>query len=164
MTSQKLLSVFAFLAMIAAAFGLASAGSFSSEPGGVIFAQACAIGLMVWARLTFGLRSFHAIANPTTGGLVTEGPYAYVRHPIYTAACLFVWPAAIAHETWLAIVFAALLTFGAITRMLCEESLLAKKYPEYETYAHSTRRMIPYVYCRSGSLNVATEISVVPAT
>jgi protein-S-isoprenylcysteine O-methyltransferase Ste14 len=42
------------------------------------------------ARVTFGRRSFHAAANPTAGGLVTTGPYRLIRHPIYTAACLFV--------------------------------------------------------------------------
>lgn len=25
------------------------------------------------------------------GGLVTNGPYRFIRHPIYTAVCLFVW-------------------------------------------------------------------------
>ena len=45
------------------------------------------------ARVTFGRRSFHAAANPTAGGLVTTGPYRIIRHPIYTAACLFGWGA-----------------------------------------------------------------------
>jgi protein-S-isoprenylcysteine O-methyltransferase Ste14 len=34
------------------------------------------------ARVTFGGRSFHVGANPTEGGLVTKGPYRFVRHPI----------------------------------------------------------------------------------
>src|SRR5690349_14967955 len=32
--------------------------------------QVLAVGLMLWARWTFGRRSFHAAANPTAGGLV----------------------------------------------------------------------------------------------
>ncbi len=54
--------------------------------------QLLAIVLMIWARITFGMRSFHAAANPTEGGLVTTGPYALVRHPIYAAILLFLWP------------------------------------------------------------------------
>ena len=50
--------------------------------------QGLAIALMLWARLTFGMRSFHATANPTEGGLVTAGPYRYWRHPIYAAVLL----------------------------------------------------------------------------
>lgn len=43
---------------------------------------------MAWARLTFGRRSFHASAVPTAGGVETRGPYRFIRHPIYTAACV----------------------------------------------------------------------------
>lgn len=58
--------------------------------------QASAVALMLWARFTFGTRSFHASANPTTGGLVTAGPYRYWRHPIYAAVLLFVWSGVLA--------------------------------------------------------------------
>src|SRR5438067_12980174 len=44
--------------------------------------QVAAAALMLWARVTFGGRSFHAGANPTPGGLVTTGPYRLVRQPI----------------------------------------------------------------------------------
>ena len=44
-----------------------------------ITVQAAAALLMIWARLTFGMRSFHASANPTEGGLVTRGPYRWLR-------------------------------------------------------------------------------------
>ena len=37
--------------------------------------QFAAALLMLWARYTFGMRSFHGTANPTSGGLVTNGPY-----------------------------------------------------------------------------------------
>jgi hypothetical protein len=44
-----------------------------SIPG--LAVQAAGIALMIAARITFGIRSFHAAANPTSGGLVTSGPY-----------------------------------------------------------------------------------------
>src|SRR6476619_3918762 len=59
-------------------------------PVGIAFQIAAAV-LMLWARVTFGARSFHATANPTEGGLVTSGPYRFWRHPIYAAVLLFVW-------------------------------------------------------------------------
>jgi len=101
---------------------------------------------MLWARVTFGKRSFHAAATPTAGGLVKTGPYHYLRHPIYTAVVFFVWPGAIARASPAAIGFAALITFGAIVRMLCEEYLLVRQYPDYAEYARTTKRMIPYVF------------------
>ena len=55
--------------------------------------------LMVWARLTFGIRSFHGTANPTAGGLVTTGPHRYIRHPIYAAILYFFWAGIVAHPS-----------------------------------------------------------------
>src|SRR5512143_586758 len=61
--------------------------------------QIIAALLMVWARLTFGIRSFHGTANPTAGGLVTTGPYRYIRHPIYAAILYFFWAGIAAHPS-----------------------------------------------------------------
>jgi protein-S-isoprenylcysteine O-methyltransferase Ste14 len=143
---QATLSTVGLLVMIGALLGLIALGDALSPVPVVIALQVCAGALMLWARLTLGLRSFHATAGPTSGGLLTGGPYAYVRHPIYTAVCLFIWPAAIAHESWAAVGLAAALTVGAILRMLCEESLLVAQYPEYAAYAARTKRMIPFVF------------------
>ena len=60
---------------------LARHALFANSPVG-IGVQIGAGALMLWARLTFGGRSFHAAANPTAGGVVTTGPYRFVRHPI----------------------------------------------------------------------------------
>lgn len=57
----------------------------SGNPAVILF-QLAAIALMVWARVTFGRRSFHATANPTEGVLVTTGPYRFIRHPITQAS------------------------------------------------------------------------------
>ena len=131
---------------IGALLGSIALGYALSSAVAVIGLQVCAVALMLWARLTFGMRSFHAGAEPTSGGLVTNGPYAYIRHPIYTAICLFMWPPAIAHSTWASVGLTAVLTAGAVLRMLGEESLLAVQYPEYAAYAARTKRMIPFVY------------------
>ena len=61
--------------------------------------QVLAALLMVWARLTFGIRSFHGTANPTAGGLITTGPYRYLRHPIYAAILYFLWAGIAAHPS-----------------------------------------------------------------
>ena len=101
---------------------------------------------MVWARVTFGRRSFHAAANPTAGGLVTTGPYRIIRHPIYTAACLFGWGAIVVQRSLVSVALGILLLLGALIRMICEERLVKQKYPEYIEYAKVTKRMIPYLF------------------
>jgi protein-S-isoprenylcysteine O-methyltransferase Ste14 len=142
----KSLSLVSLLLMVVALVGLIMSHSLFSPSPVVIVVQSLAALLMLWARITFGMRSFHAAANPTAGGLVTTGPYRYIRHPIYTAACVFAWAGALHSGTLLAFLFGLLLFAGSLGRMLCEERLVTATYPEYQTYAKSTKRMIPYVF------------------
>jgi protein-S-isoprenylcysteine O-methyltransferase Ste14 len=111
-----------------------------------IAVQVAAALLMVWARLTFGIRSFHGTANPTAGGLVTSGPYRYFRHPIYAAILYFIWAAAAAHFSVLNAGVAVLATIMLATRMLAEEALLTATYPEYKGYSRTTKRVVPFLF------------------
>jgi protein-S-isoprenylcysteine O-methyltransferase Ste14 len=132
--------------MVAAVLGLVAMNALLARNPAGIAVQLAALGLMVWARLTFGRRSFHAAANPTAGGLVTTGPYRFVRHPIYTAACLFIWAGIVSNWSVLAGLLGVALLAGAFVRMLCEERLVVAAYPEYREYARTTKRMVPYVF------------------
>ena len=142
----KTLSIIGYLVMVGALLGLlASRSLFSSSPL-VISVQVLAFVLFLWARVTFGRRSFHVVADPTEGGLVTSGPYRYIRHPIYAAFCLFIFAGASAHWSWSAGLFGGLVLGSAVLRIFCEESLVEARYPEYAQYSVRTWRMIPYVY------------------
>jgi len=142
----KGLSIAGLLLMVAGVAGLLAIDSLIARTPAGIAAQVAAVGLMIWARTTFGRRSFHASADPTSGGLVTTGPYRFIRHPIYTAACLFTWAGALSNWSVPAAGLAVLVTLGAVARMLCEERLVVERYPEYRDYARKTRRMVPYVF------------------
>jgi len=71
--------IFATIAMVALVFreSLFAVGPVS------ITIQVLAALLMLWARVTFGARSFHPSANTTSGGSMTSGPYKFLRRPIY---------------------------------------------------------------------------------
>jgi len=142
----RTISLAALLLMALALVGLVVRGAFFSSQPVAIMAEVAAVALMVWARLTFGSRSFHAAANPTAGGLVTTGPYRFIRHPIYTAVCLFGWTGVLAHWSLINVLLGALLLVGAVARMLCEERLIIEVYPEYRAYAQASKRMVPYVF------------------
>ena len=142
----KVISILGVVVMIGALVGLYEIGVlFTAQPIAIAL-QLIAIGLMVWARVTFGRRSFHAAANPTAGGLVTTGPYRIIRHPIYTAACLLGWAAIVVHWSLVGVALGILLLLGALVRMRCEEHLVKQKYPEYVEYARVTKRMVPYLF------------------
>ena len=142
----KVLSVAGYILMVAGIVLLYfNHGLFSFSPFVTMF-QAAAIGLMVWARITFKTRSFHFAANPTEGGLVTTGPYAYVRHPIYASVLLFVWAAVAGNWSIENFLLGCVVFGGAFTRILCEEPLVRERYPEYLQYAEKTKRLIPYIF------------------
>ena len=123
---------------------IANDAIFAARPVPIVI-QAAAVVLMIAARMTFGRRSFHAAANPTEGGLVTRGPYAILRHPIYAAVLYFIWAAVVDHLSWMNAGAGVLVTAGAVTRMLIEEGMLKARYPEYREYMKRTRRVVPYV-------------------
>src|ERR1044071_3255571 len=142
----KVVSILGLIVMIVGIVGLYKIGVlFTGQPIAIAL-QVMAVALMIWARITFGVRSFHAAANPTAGGLVTTGPYRFIRHPIYTAACLFGWAGIIVHLSLAGVAFGVLLFLGAMARMLSEERLVKQRYPEYLDYSKVTKRMIPHVF------------------
>ena len=143
---MRIISLLGLLAMIIAVVGLFRLGVLFTANLFAVALQVAAVALLIWARITFGRRSFHAAANPTAGGLVTTGPYRYIRHPIYTAACLFCWASILVHPSWTGVAFGTLLFLGVLARMLSEEQLVTQRYPGYVEYSKSTRRMIPYVF------------------
>jgi protein-S-isoprenylcysteine O-methyltransferase Ste14 len=142
----RTISLAALLLMALALTGLAVRGAFFSSQPVAIMSEVAAVALMIWARLTFGHRSFNAAANPKAGGLVTRGPYRFIRHPIYTAACVFGWSGILAHWSLINVLLGVLLIAGAVSRMMCEERLIIEVYPEYRDYAQTTKRMVPYIF------------------
>jgi protein-S-isoprenylcysteine O-methyltransferase Ste14 len=143
---RKTLSIVGYFGMIGGLLGLlVMRNLFSSSPL-LISLQVIAVLLFLWARVAFGRRSYHVVADPTEGGLMTGGPYRYIRHPIYAAMCLFAVAGAAGHWSWSAGLWGGLVLASAVLRILCEEALVAARYPEYAQYKATTWRMIPYVY------------------
>src|ERR1035437_9922927 len=118
---------------------------FSKNPIAIII-QLCSLGLMIWARITFGLRSFHATANTTKGGLVTNGPYHWFRHPIYAALIYFFCATVISYPFIETVGAVILISLGLFIRMILEEKFLNEEYVEYAEYSKRTKRIIPFLF------------------
>jgi protein-S-isoprenylcysteine O-methyltransferase Ste14 len=96
----------------------------------------------IWALSSLG-RSFSIL--PEARRLVTDGPYALSRHPLYlgeaVAALGLLLP--MAGPVALAFAFAAL--SAQLLRMRWEESVLTSEFPEYRAYARRVPRYLPFI-------------------
>src|ERR1044071_7589394 len=79
--------------------------------------------------------------------VVSTGPYAVVRHPMYAGGLLYIAATPLALGSyWGLLAFAALLPF-LIWRLLDEEQLLAGELPGYSEYRRRVRhRLVPFVW------------------
>jgi protein-S-isoprenylcysteine O-methyltransferase Ste14 len=143
---EKTISLIAFVAAVMGlVFLIQKQYIFSTNPL-TITIQVASVALMIWSRIVFGKRSFHAAANTTEGELITSGPYHVLRHPIYASIIYFSWSILIAFPKLECLAAVLVITAGLIVRMLIEEHSLKNTYPAYEAYSHKTKRVIPFVF------------------
>jgi protein-S-isoprenylcysteine O-methyltransferase Ste14 len=77
--------------------------------------------------------------------LVTKGPYTFIRHPMYSAVLLTIWPLIIDQYSLFRLAIGLVLTIDLIVKLLFEESLLRQRFAGYEIYMKETKRLIPFV-------------------
>jgi protein-S-isoprenylcysteine O-methyltransferase Ste14 len=139
-------SIAGFVALVLAIVFLFHEHQLFATSSTLIAVQIAAVPLMLWARVTLGMRSFHAAADPTEGGLIKTGPYGFIRHPIYASILLFLAAAASCYHKWISLAALAIAIAGALLRITAEEQLLREKYAGYAGYARRTKRLVPFVY------------------
>jgi protein-S-isoprenylcysteine O-methyltransferase Ste14 len=77
--------------------------------------------------------------------LVTGGPYALIRHPMYSAVLLTIWSLIIDRYSLFRLAVGLILTADLMMKIRYEEGLLRKRFPEYAAYMKVTKRLIPFV-------------------
>jgi len=132
--------------IIAAIAVLAVTGNLFSASPIVIAAQLAAVGLNLWARRSFQPGTFRVSAAPGGTAVIRRGPYRFIRHPMYSAALLFVWAGILSHLSPVTLVIGAAVTAVAVARVIAEERLLRATYAEYGEYARSTKAVVPYLF------------------
>lgn len=106
------------------------------------------IAVAIWARLTLGPDwSGLVMSVKERHRLVQNGPYAIVRHPIYTGLLLAIIGTALTFGT-LASYLAIVAGFaGFIIRIDIEETLMRELFGDaHEAYRQRTKTLIPFVW------------------
>jgi protein-S-isoprenylcysteine O-methyltransferase Ste14 len=79
--------------------------------------------------------------------VITTGPYASVRHPMYVSAILFYFGWSLALGSLLTLLAGALLSALMVVRTYLEDRTLHEELPGYREYAQRTRyRLVPGVW------------------
>ena len=79
--------------------------------------------------------------------VISTGPYALVRHPMYAAALMMLLGIPIALGSWWSVLLVIAMMPAFIWRMLDEERFLARNLPGYTEYLGSVRyRLLPRVW------------------
>jgi len=107
----------------------------------------CAAGIAfaMWARMVIGRNWGTPMTLKQGHELVTTGPYAYVRHPIYSGVLLAMFGSVLVMSLlWIVVLLLNGLQFIYAARR--EEQLMLKTFPdEYAHYMQRTKMIIPFV-------------------
>jgi protein-S-isoprenylcysteine O-methyltransferase Ste14 len=99
--------------------------------------------------LTFRENAFAAATVRVESGqrVISSGPYAVTRHPMYAAALLLFVGTPLALGSWWGLVPAAVLVATLVWRLLDEESYLARNLPGYTDYQRQVRtHLVPGIW------------------
>ncbi len=110
--------------------------------------SAVSIPFILWGYQALGKNWVHALEpsefKKDDGTLVTNGPYRYVRNPIYLGSFVFIIAMALVAANWLLLLPALVLICIIYAQIPNEESMLVKKFgDEYRGYMERTPRLIP---------------------
>ncbi len=97
-----------------------------------------------WARNTLGKEWSSCLRMGEQHRLVTTGPYAWIRHPIYTAMIAFLTSLALVTANWLLVAFLIISIVDLAIRIPREEQMMIETFRDaYEGYMQTTRRIFP---------------------
>jgi len=111
-------------------------------------AAVTAFGLLfaVWARHHLGKNWSQAVTLKEGHELITSGPYALVRHPIYTGLLLAFVGCAVARGEWRGLLAVALVFVALWRKLRLEEKWMRAQFGEpYEEYSRRVMALVPYV-------------------
>jgi protein-S-isoprenylcysteine O-methyltransferase Ste14 len=80
---------------------------------------------------------------PEARRLVTVGPYAIVRHPLYIGEMIAAFGVALQYLMPWALLFVVLHCVFQFQRMILEERVLLRAFPDYGSYTRKTARLVP---------------------
>ncbi|MDR3642728.1 MAG: isoprenylcysteine carboxylmethyltransferase family protein [Candidatus Doudnabacteria bacterium] len=150
--SQKLIQFvaqFAFVAVIILPpldhrFGWSVVPLYLSIAGNILVALGLYIVFLVFKQNTYTSAIVEVAPEQK---VISTGPYALVRHPMYSGAIIMLLGIPLALGSWWGIVAVIMLSAAIIWRLLDEEKYLSKNLPGYPAYQSKVlSRLVPFIW------------------
>lgn len=102
--------------------------------------------IALWARVILGTNWSGSVTFKEEHELIEKGPYAYVRHPLYTGLLMMFLGTAVEAGTLGGLIGFPVFFIGCWIKLKQEESLMTRHFgQEYTRYTTKVKALIPYV-------------------
>jgi len=102
------------------------------------------LGLWTWTQAALGTMWSAQLQLREKHHLVTTGPYARMRHPLYTAMCIWSIGVALVTANWIFVAMAVMVMAVLIARVPREEQMMIEQFgDEYRQYIKRTGKLFP---------------------
>ena len=145
----QLLAAIAFIALIILPavdhrFGWSSMPPFLVATGDILVALGFLIVFFVFKENTFTSATIEVSDEQK---VISTGPYALVRHPMYIGVLVMLSGVPLALGSWWGMLMIIPMTLVIVWRLLDEETFLAKKLPGYAEYRNNVKyRLLPFIW------------------
>lgn len=103
--------------------------------------------LVSWAILAMQKSKLRIMPEPAADAiLVTNGPYRFIRHPMYTAILFGAAGLLMSHFTWVRLAVSVALFIVLIIKLKREEKMLLLKFDGYKNYMAMSSRLFPFLF------------------
>jgi protein-S-isoprenylcysteine O-methyltransferase Ste14 len=151
-TSQKWIQALAALAFFGELvlpsldhrFGWSHVPLFFTIAADILILLGFSVVLLVFKENTFTSATIRVDSDQR---VVSTGPYAIVRHPMYSGALLILFATPIALGSWGGLLMVVPMVFVLISRILDEEKFLRRTLPGYADYCQTVKvRLAPLIW------------------
>jgi protein-S-isoprenylcysteine O-methyltransferase Ste14 len=105
------------------------------------------LAFAVWARVYLGRNWSGTVTVKDDHTLICGGPYAIVRHPIYTGLLVAILGTAIVFGEWRGLVAFCFLAAAYLLKLRREERFMAESFPDaYRRYRAQVPALVPFLH------------------
>lgn len=135
------------LLQLAALVGLTYTSSIPGLDSAADLVSFSGIALGLWSLWEMRFSKFSIFPEVPKGAtLVTTGPYAFIRHPMYTALMIYAVGRVMNNFSAWTVLYASFLVVLLRIKIEREEAFLMRAFKKYKEYTKTTSRLIPGVY------------------